>query len=114
MYYESSVFSTEVPCFPQSQGQSVRSSWQQSLSATPRRCQSCLQSPWTRSRFIPLQNRPNSYALCRSSRKWHDPAATQGALQVVCPVLHHSCAGLQVEGVVVGSAYGVAWRVGKL
>jgi len=42
------------------------------------------------------------------------PRSALGALQEVRPVLHHPGAGLQVEGVIVGSEDGISLSVGKL
>jgi len=52
--------------------------------------------------------------LCRCSTEGQHLTSALRPLQKVGPVLHHLGAGLQVEGVIVGGAHGVAWRVGEL
>ena len=52
--------------------------------------------------------------LCRSSAKRQHLAASLGALQKICPVLHHLGPWLQIEGVVVGGADGIPGSVSKL
>ena len=52
--------------------------------------------------------------LCRRAAKGQDLASALRALQEVGPILHHLGAWLQIEGVIIGGAHGVTWRVGKL
>src|ERR1017187_9474584 len=51
---------------------------------------------------------------CYICAEWNYLPAAQCGLQKICPILHHFGARLQVEGMVIGRAHGVAWGVGKL